>query len=91
MSVGHVARSFEEAGIPSVIIMSTVFKDRTAAMNPARILLTPHPMGRPLSAPFDVERQRAVLMAGLDLLNTATTGGTVVEYDEPYRTGPFSS
>jgi hypothetical protein len=71
--------------------MSTVFKDRTAAMNPARILLTPHPMGRPLSAPFDVERQRAVLMAGLDLLNTATTGGTVVEYDEPYRTGPFSS
>lgn len=71
--------------------MSTVFKDRTAAMNPARILLTPHPMGRPMSAPFDVERQRAVLMAGLDLLNTATTGGTVVEYDEPYRTGPFSS
>jgi hypothetical protein len=71
--------------------MSTVFKDRTAAMNPARILLTPHPMGRPLSAPFDVERQRAVLMAGQDLLNTATTGGTVVEYDEPYRTGPFSN
>ena len=34
VSVGHAARSFEEAGIPSVIIMSSVFKDRTATMNP---------------------------------------------------------
>jgi len=89
VSVGHVARAFEEAGIPSVVIMSKVFKDRTAAMNPARILLTPHPMGRPLSAPFDVEKQREVLKAGLNLLETATDGGTVVEYDQPYRTGPF--
>jgi len=69
--------------------MSKVFKDRTAAMNPARILLTPHPMGRPLSAPFDVEKQRDVLKAGLSLLDTATQGGTIVEYDQPYRTGPF--
>jgi hypothetical protein len=71
--------------------MSTVFKDRTAAMNPARILLTPHPMGRPLSAPHDVEKQRAVLKAGLELLESATEGGTVVEYGEPYRTGRFDS
>lgn len=90
MSVGHVARAFEEAGIPSVIIMSTVFKDRTVAMSPARVLLTPHPMGRPLSAPFDVDKQRAVLKAGLELLETATASGTVVEYTEPYRTGPFN-
>lgn len=88
MSVGHVARAFEQAGIPSVVIMSKVFKDRTAAMNPARILLTPHPMGRTLSAPFDVEKQRKVLEAGLSLLESATAGGTIVEYDEPYRTGP---
>ncbi|HIF72575.1 MAG TPA: hypothetical protein EYQ61_08490 [Dehalococcoidia bacterium] len=87
MSVGHVARAFDEAGIPSVIIMSTVFRDRTAAMNPARILLTPHPMGRPLSAPFDIEKQKDVLRAGLALLDTANVGGTVVEYGEPYRTG----
>ncbi|MBN4064666.1 hypothetical protein JYU04_02910 [Dehalococcoides mccartyi] len=71
--------------------MSKVFKDRTAPMKPARILLTPHPMGRPLSAPLDVEKQRDVLKAGLHLLETATSGGTVVEYEEPYRTGPFSS
>ncbi|HCI86457.1 MAG TPA: hypothetical protein DHV68_06390 [Dehalococcoidia bacterium] len=69
--------------------MSKVFKDRTAAMNPARILLTPHPMGRPLSAPHDVEKQRDILMHGLRLLDSATEGGTIVEYDKPYRSGPF--
>ncbi len=89
MSVGHVARAFEEAGIPTVIIMSAVFKDHTVAMTPARILLTPHPMGRPLSAPFDTEKQTAVLKAALDLLENATGGGTVIEYAEQYRTGPF--
>ena len=91
MSVGHVARAFEEAGIPSVIIMSTVFKDRTTPMNPARILLTPHPMGRPLSAPFDAEKQRDILKVGLSLLETATQGGTVIEYEPIYRTGPFNN
>ena len=70
--------------------MSTVFRDRVLAMNPARVLLTPHPMGRPLSAPFDVEKQKAVLKAGLSLLDSATAGGTVAEYAEPYRTGPFT-
>jgi len=46
-------------------------------------------MGRPLSAPFDVEKQRAVLKAGLDLLETAVAGGTVAEFPDAYRTGPF--
>ena len=91
VSVGHVARAFEEAGITSVIIMSSVFRDRTVGMSPARVLLTPHPMGRPLSAPFDVEKQLAVLKAGLDLLETAGAVGTVVEYPDVYRTGPFGS
>jgi hypothetical protein len=91
VSVGHVARAFEEAGIPSVIVMSAVFRDRTEAMVPARMLLTPHPMGRPLSAPFDDEKQKAILKEALDLLENATGGGTVVEYAEPYRTGPFNN
>ena len=86
VSVGHVARAFEEAGIPSVIIMSTAFKDRTTAMNPARILLTPNPMGRPLSAPFDAEKQRDVLKAALSIVESATQGGTVVNYEPAYRT-----
>ncbi|MDP6055330.1 MAG: hypothetical protein QF676_06250 [Dehalococcoidia bacterium] len=91
MSVGHVARAFEAAGIPNAIIMSKVFRDRTAAMSPPRVLLTRHPMGRPVSAPFDVEKQRGVLKAGLELLDSATEGGTIIEYEKPYRTGPFDN
>ena len=67
--------------------MSTVFKDRTVPMSHARVLLTPHPMGHPLSALFDVEKQRAVLMAGLDFLEMAVAVATVVEYSDAYRTG----
>lgn len=71
--------------------MSRVFKNSVEKMNPPRVLLTPHPMGRPLSAPFDVQKQRAVLRAGLELLENAMGGGTLVEYREPYRTGPFDN
>jgi hypothetical protein len=48
-------------------------------------------MGRPLSAPFDSEKQKDVLKVGLDLLESATNAGTIVEYEKPYRTGPFES
>jgi hypothetical protein len=48
-------------------------------------------MGRPLSAPFDSEKQKDVLKAGLDLLESAASGGTIVEYEKFYRTGPFKS
>jgi hypothetical protein len=87
VSVGHVARTFEEEGLPNVIIMSEVFKDRTIAMNPPRVLLTRHPMGRPISAPGDRERQLEVLKAGLELLDSASEGGTVVTFDKPFRHG----
>jgi hypothetical protein len=50
-------------------------------MNPALILLTPNPMGRPLSAPFDAEKQRDVLKAALSIVESATQGGTVVNYE----------
>ena len=68
VSVGHVARAFEQGGIPTVIAMSDVFRDRVEAMRPPRVLLTPNPMGRPIAAPFDEERQRDVLRAALALL-----------------------
>ena len=87
VSVGHVARAFEEAGIPSVIIMSTAFKDRTTAMNPALILLTPNPMGRPLSAPFDAEKQRDVLKAALSIVESAYRTGM---NEEPARVAHFA-
>ena len=86
--MGHVARAFEAAGIPTVIIMSSVFRGSVLPMKPARILMTRHVMGRPLSAPHDTERQKHVLSAALNLLETATGPCTVVELPEPYRVAP---
>ena len=77
--MGHIARVFEAAGIPTVIIASRVFRPTLENMTLPRVVLTPHPMGRPLGAPGDKVRQREVILAALDLLENAQEMGTVVE------------
>jgi len=54
-------------------------------MKVPRAVVTRHPMARPLGAPGDWERQRQVVNLALDLLESATTGHTVVELEAPYR------
>ena len=61
------------------------------AMRPARVLLTRHPTGRPLSAPFDIAKYQTMLKAGLNVFETATAGVTVIEIPGAGRTGPFGS
>lgn len=68
--------------------MSSVFRGRVLAMQPARAVFTRHIMARPLSAPFDVERQNKVLREALRLLETAKGPGSVVEMEERYRVAP---
>ena len=85
MSVGHVARIFEQSGIPTVIVQSAVWRLTVARMKPPRVLLTRHPMGRPISAPHDRARQRQVLTSALQMLEQATSGPAVQELPEPYR------
>lgn len=85
MSVGHIARSFEEAGIPTVIIATKAFRPRLEAMTVPRLVLTPYPMGRPLGAAHDVKGQRTTLVAALHLLETASTAGAIIELEHPYR------
>ena len=80
MSVGHLARIIEEAGIASVIIAVSAFRNRFEEMHVARALITPYIMGRPLGFPGDIEGQRAILMAALDLLVNAKSGRTIVDY-----------
>lgn len=79
VSVGHVARLLEEAGIATVIIAVRAFRDQLEAMTLPRVILTPHLMGRPLGAPGDAIKQRATILAALDLLENAKRGGTIVE------------
>ena len=79
MSVGHVARLLEEAGVATVVVGVRAFQTRMEAMTLPRILITPYLLGRPVGAPGDVAGQRATLLAALDLLESADKGGTIVE------------
>jgi len=83
VSVGHVQRAIEEAGIPTVSVYIRSFGHIPELMGLSRSLITRHPMGRPLGAPGDGKRQRSVVEAALALLESPTQ--TIVEFDETYR------
>ena len=85
VSVGHVARGLESAGIATTTILVEAFRHRAEEMMIPRTLTTRFPMGRPLGAPNDVERHLDVISAALDLLETATEPGTIVPYAHAYR------
>ena len=64
----------------TVVVAAAAFEDRLTAMTLPRVLLTPHLMGRPLSLVHDTERQRAVLLAALKLLEEAPQVGSLMEF-----------
>ncbi|MEO6652548.1 MAG: hypothetical protein ABIP17_07820 [Ilumatobacteraceae bacterium] len=86
MSVGHVQRAIETAGIPTVGVYVKSFGHIPALMGVARALVTAHPMGRPLGAPGDSERQADVVRSALALLES--TEQTILEFGQPWRTNP---
>ena len=77
MSVGHVARLLEEAGIPTVVVASEIFSKQLEAMSLPRVLLTPFLMGRPIGQPNDQDGQMAIIKKGLNLLERAEKSGTM--------------
>lgn len=87
VSVGHVAREIEQAGIATVSVYVRSFRHVAEQMGVPRTVVTRNPMGRPLGAPGDVERQKAVVDAALDLLESAQSGGALRELEDPYRPG----
>ena len=87
MSVGHVARTFEESGIATTAVYVSAFGHYAAAMRLPRVVVTPFPMGRPLGPPGDTATQDLVLRAALGLIDTAAVGGTISEVALPYRPG----
>jgi hypothetical protein len=80
--VGHTARALEEAGISTVAIFIRAFRHHAANLKLPRTLITPHLMGRTVGPPGEVGRQRRVVQAALELLETATAPGTIVEFDD---------
>ena len=79
MSVGHISRVFEEAGIPTVAFGVQAFSSRMLPMSIPRLVLTPELMGKTLGRPNDKEIQVSYLRAGLDLLENAPEGNTLIE------------
>ena len=76
MSVGHISRAMEAMGILTVIVAMQAFQNRIEAMSVARLLLTHHPMGKPLGAPFDHDEHTRVMREALQLLIDADAIGT---------------
>ena len=84
VSVGHVARVFEERGLATVAVYVEAFAHYARSMSLPRVVITPHPMGRPIGPPGNHSRQSEVVDAALTLLDTATTAGAtrlVIRYD----------
>ncbi len=69
--------------MPTVSVYVKSFGHIPELMGLSRSVITQHPMGRPLGAPGDGERQRAVINMALGLL--ANSDPTIVEFPEPYR------
>jgi hypothetical protein len=81
VTVGHVARAIEAVGIPAVCVYIEAFRPDAELLKPARTLVTPHLMGRPLGLPHQREQQRAVILAALRLLETADHAPTLETFD----------
>lgn len=63
-----------------VAVFVRAFAHVAGRLRVPRVLVTPHLMGRTIGPVGDRERQRAVVEAALDLLSSAATPGTVVEF-----------
>ena len=70
------ARHLEEAGIPTVILGSAL--DIVTHCGAPRFVFTDFPLGNPCGRPFDSAMQRAIVTAGIDLLESTTSGGAVM-------------
>ncbi len=80
--MGLVCRVVEASGIPTVYIATG--RDLTALVKPPRALFVNHPMGNNFGAPFDREQQQRILRAALELAQTATVGGSLLDYADSW-------
>ena len=77
MSVGHIARALEEAGIPTVIISVKSFATRMQMMALLRVVPTNNLLGRVFGSPHEVDAQMRLLVAALDVLQYAEKKSTI--------------
>ena len=80
--MGHIARAFESAGIPTIAFGVRAFKSRVAPRRVPRLVITPELMGKTLGKPNDGSTQRRYLDIGLELLENASAGNSIVEVEK---------
>jgi len=71
--------------LPTVAVVVRSFRHVAEEMGYPRAVVTRHPMGRPMGPPSESAAHRRVLAAALDLLASASQGGSIVELAPPYR------
>jgi hypothetical protein len=77
-----LARLFETAGLPTVIVTNMPFwSERVGA---PRSLAVEFPFAHILGQAHNPAMQRRVLLSALDLLQTAREPGTIVHFQEPW-------
>ncbi len=88
--MGLVCRLLEERGIATVYVATG--RDLAALVKPPRCLFVNHPMGNNFGARGDKAMQTDVLRAAFALLDTASAGGTMIDYpttwDLPFEFAP---
>jgi hypothetical protein len=78
--VSALAHWLEEEGIATTLI--ALVRLHAEKVRPPRALWVPFELGRPLGAPNDAAFQRRVLTAALQLLESATEHGRIVDFDD---------
>jgi hypothetical protein len=84
VSVGHIGRAIEEAGIATTAVYVRAFRHIVDEMLLPRAVITSHPMGRPLGPTGDRHRQREVVESALSLIDSAKDR-TIVDDPTPFR------
>ena len=80
--MGLVARHLEANGIPTVTFSCA--RDITQSVRPPRSVFLDYPLGSTCGRPNDAANQRAVLLAGLRLLETGRTPGEIVDLPDEW-------
>jgi D-proline reductase (dithiol) PrdB len=78
--VGLVQSVIEKSGIPTVSI--SLLREVTVRVRPPRALVVDRPLGLPLGAPHDIDLQRRIVMAALDLLAVPVQEPLLVDFPE---------
>ena len=92
-SVGLIARSIENAGLPTIYLGSC--RDIMKLVNAPRSVFVDFPLGHQSGKPGDIQLQTQILRDTLDVLVNAKTPGTLVDltyqWGEPFDWNTYLS